>query len=183
MAAEAYSGEDRGRQRGSLMILVLLYVLTIPAANWLIGHVGTTCVPDGPCLIPVLPGLMAPSGVLMIGAALLLRDLVQRRYGPAVSLAAIAAGVVISFVVAPPALALASAAAFAISELCDFAVYTPLVRRGFALAVILSCVAGAAIDSAAFLWLAFGSLQHVAGQVVGKTYAAVAFLAYRRLSA
>ena len=76
------------------MILVLLYVLTIPAANWLIGHVGTTCVPDGPCLIPVLPGLMAPSGVLMIGAALLLRDLVQRRYGPAVSLAAIAAGVV-----------------------------------------------------------------------------------------
>ena len=67
------------------------------------------------------------------------------------------------------ALALASAAAFAISELCDFAVYTPLVRRGFALAVVLSCVAGAAIDSAAFLWLAFGSLQHVAGQVVGKT--------------
>src|SRR5271166_4070540 len=114
------------------MILVLLYALTIPAANWLIGHVGTTCVPDGPCLIPVLPGLVAPSGVLMIGAALLLRDLVQRRYGPAVSLAAIAAGVVISFVVAPPALALASAAAFAISELSDFAVYTPLVRRGFA---------------------------------------------------
>lgn len=129
------------------MILVLLYVLTIPAANWLIGHVGTTCVSDGPCLIPVLPGLMAPSGVLMIGAALLLRDLVQRRYGPAVSLAAIAAGVVISFVVAPPALALASAAAFAISELSDLAVYTPLVRRGFALAVVLSCVAGAAIDS------------------------------------
>ena len=77
------------------MILVLLYVLAIPAANWLIGHAGTTCVPDGPCLIPVLPGLMAPSGVLMIGAALLLRDLVQRRYGPAVSLAAITAGVVI----------------------------------------------------------------------------------------
>ena len=64
---------------------------------------------------------------------------------------------------------MASAAAFAISELSDFAVYTPLVRRGFALAVVLSCVAGAAIDSAAFLWLAFGSLQHVAGQVVGKT--------------
>jgi hypothetical protein len=55
MAAEAYSGEDHGRLRGSQMILVLLCVLTIPAANWLIGHVGTTCVPDGPCLIPVLP--------------------------------------------------------------------------------------------------------------------------------
>ena len=35
------------------------------------SRVGTTCVPDGPCLTPVLPGLMVPSGVLMIGAALL----------------------------------------------------------------------------------------------------------------
>ena len=182
MVAEARSGGDDGRHRFSEMILIILYALTIPAANWLIGHVGTTCVPDGPCLIPVLPGIMAPSGVLMIGAALLLRDLVQRRYGPVASLAAIGAGVAISFVVVPPALALASAAAFALSELSDFAVYTPLVRRGFALAVVLSCIAGAAVDSAAFLWLAFGSLQHVAGQIVGKTYAAIAFLVYSRLS-
>ena len=35
----------------------------------------------GPCLIPVAPGLMAPSGVTMIGLALVLRDLVQRRLG------------------------------------------------------------------------------------------------------
>ena len=29
----------------------------IPAANWLIGHAGTVCVPNGPCLIPVAPGV------------------------------------------------------------------------------------------------------------------------------
>ena len=43
-------------------------------ANWLIGNVGVTCIPGGPCLIPVWPGIMSPSGVLMIGAALVLRD-------------------------------------------------------------------------------------------------------------
>src|SRR5262245_824967 len=62
-------------------IFLVLFCLTIPAANWMIGHVGTVCVPNGPCLVPVAPGIMAPSGVLMVGAALVLRDLVQRRLG------------------------------------------------------------------------------------------------------
>lgn len=58
-----------------------LFIACIPAANWMIGNVGTKCVPDGPCLLPVAPGLMAPSGVLTIGLALVLRDLVQRHLG------------------------------------------------------------------------------------------------------
>ena len=62
-------------------IFLILFCLTIPAANWMIGHVGETCIANGPCLLPVAPGVMAPSGVLMIGAALVLRDLVQRRLG------------------------------------------------------------------------------------------------------
>jgi len=157
-------------------VLVLAYIATVPAANWLIGHIGTVCVPDGPCLIPVFPGVMAPSGVLMIGAALLLRDLVQRAYGPSASIGCILAGAALSFLIAPPALALASAAAFLFSELVDFAVYTPLARRSFALAVLVSCTAGALADSALFLWLAFGSLAFIAGQFVGKLYAAVIYL-------
>lgn len=163
------------------MILVALYILTIPAANWLIGNVGAVCIPQGPCLIPVLPGVMAPSGVLMIGAALVLRDLVQRTYGAGWSLTCIAAGTALSFLIAPPALALASGAAFLVSELADFAVYTPLARRRFVLAVVLSCFAGAIVDSALFLWLAFGNLDHIAGQVVGKVYAAIAFAAWAML--
>ena len=49
-------------------VFLVLFCLTIPAANWMIGHVGTVCVPNGPCLVPVAPGIMAPSGVLMVGA-------------------------------------------------------------------------------------------------------------------
>ena len=155
--------------------MILAYIATIPLANYLIGHVGTVCMPQGPCLIPVFPGLMAPSGVVMIGIALLLRDLVQRRFGIAVSLGCVAAGAVLSFLVAPPALALASAAAFLASELVDFSVYTPLAKRRFMTALVLSCLAGAVLDSALFLWLAFGSIAHVEGQIVGKLYAVAAF--------
>jgi queuosine precursor transporter len=47
----------------------------------MIGHVGAVCPPGGPCLNPVAPGVMTPSGVLMIGLALVLRDLVHRELG------------------------------------------------------------------------------------------------------
>lgn len=157
------------------MILIALYIGTIPGANYLIGHVGTVCIPQGPCLIPVAPGILAPSGVLMIGCALLLRDLVQRRYGASWSLGCIGAGTVLSFLIAPPTLALASGVAFLSSELTDFAVYTPLARRRFYTALIASCMAGAVVDSAMFLWLAFGTVDHLAGQVIGKAYAVIAF--------
>src|ERR671921_1516912 len=92
------------------LIYLALFALTIPAANWMIGHVGTVCPPQGPCLVPVAPGLMAPSGVLMIGLALVLRDLVQRRLGLPAALGAIAGGAALSAFLAPPAIAGASAA-------------------------------------------------------------------------
>jgi queuosine precursor transporter len=146
------------------------FIACIPLANWMIGHLGTVCVPQGPCLIPVAPGVMAPSGVLMIGIALVLRDLVQRRLGRAFALAAIAAGALLSWWLAPPKLVLASSAAFLLSELADFAVYTPLQRRRLVLAVLLSSLVGLVVDSVVFLLLAFGSLQFLAGQVIGKAW-------------
>jgi uncharacterized PurR-regulated membrane protein YhhQ (DUF165 family) len=160
-------------------LVFLAYLATIPAANWFIGNVGTTCIPNGPCLIPVAPGLMAPSGVLMIGAALVLRDAVQQLLGMRWALIAIACGVILSVLVAPPALVIASATAFAIAELMDLSVYTPLRKRNLSLAVLASGVVGAAVDSTVFLWLAFGSLDFIAGQLVGKlwmTVIATAFL-------
>jgi queuosine precursor transporter len=144
------------------------FTLTIPLANWMIGNVGTQCVPKGPCLIPVAPGLTAPSGVLLIGVALVLRDLVQRRLGVAYSALAVVIGAALSAWVAPPALALASGVAFLISEFADLAVYTPLARRRLVAAVVASSVIGLVVDSIVFLWLAFGSLTYLAGQVVGK---------------
>jgi len=162
------------------MLLIFCYIATIPIANWLIGNVGIVCVPNGPCLIPVAPGIMAPSGVLMIGAALLFRDLVQRRFGAWWSLACVGAGTVLSFFVAPPSLAIASGAAFALSELADFAVFTPLYRRRLLTALALSCLAGAIVDSALFLWLAFGSFEHIEGQIIGKVYAVALFALWLR---
>jgi uncharacterized PurR-regulated membrane protein YhhQ (DUF165 family) len=160
--------DARRLAEGSLFLFA--FVLTIPAANWLIGNVGTQCVPGGPCLIPVAPGLLAPSGVLMIGLALVLRDLVQRRLGVGYAVGAILVGAALSAWVAPPALVLASATAFLISEFADLAVYTPLARRRLVLA---SGLVGLVVDSVIFLWLAFGSLQFLPGQVVGKAWMVV----------
>ncbi len=160
---------DRQRLTEGAIALVL-FGLTIPAANWMIGNAGTVCVPNGPCLVPVWPGVMAPSGVLMVGLALVLRDIVQRRLGPLAGLGAIAVGTLISAMLAPPAIVLASVAAFLLSELADFAVYTPLQRRRFVTAVFASSVIGLVVDSLVFLYLAFGSLDFLAGQIIGKAW-------------
>lgn len=173
--------EKRRKIEGA--VFLALFCLTIPAANWMIGHVGAVCLRDGPCLLPVAPGMMAPSGVMMVGAALVLRDLVQRRLGPGFGVGAIAVGAAISAALAPAALVLASACAFLLSELADFAVYTPLARRRLVTAVVASGLAGLVVDSIVFLWLAFGSLDFLGGQIVGKLWmvmVAVPLVAYLR---
>ena len=78
------------RRRIEGFALFAAFALTVPLANWMIGNVGTVCPPDGPCLIPVAPGLLAPSGVMVAGLAFVLRDLVQRRLGLAWTITAIA---------------------------------------------------------------------------------------------
>jgi uncharacterized PurR-regulated membrane protein YhhQ (DUF165 family) len=171
------------RQNIEGYIFLVLFCLTIPAANWLIGHAGTVCVPNGPCLVPVAPGIMAPSGVLMIGLALVLRDLVQRRLGVEFGVGAIIVGAAISAGLAPPSLVVASAAAFLLSEFADFAVYTPLARRRLVVAVFTSSVVGLVVDSIVFLWLAFGSLEFLTGQIIGKLWMvllAIPFVVYMR---
>ena len=157
------------RKLGVLALLCFLFC--IPLANWLIGHVGTICTAQGPCLVPVAPGLLAPSGVLAAGAALVLRDVVQRCLGTAWGIAAILVGSALSALLAPGPLVVASALAFLLSEAADFAIYTPLQRRRLLLAVVLSSAAGLVVDSVVFLHLAFGNLDFLAGQVVGKAWA------------
>jgi len=173
---ETPATERRRRREG--LIFLALFCLTIPAANWMVGNVGTTCPRNGPCLIPVAPGLMAPSGVLMIGVALVLRDLVQRRLGVGVASAAVIAGSLISAALAPPALVIASAAAFLISEFADLAIYTPLARRRLVTAVVASGLVGVVLDSVVFLSLAFGSLDFLTGQIVGKALMVVASMPF-----
>lgn len=146
------------------------FLATIVAANLAVQHFG---------VIPVGFGLLAPAGVLFVGLGFTLRDLTQRAFGTPATIAVIAAGAGLSFLVTTPALAVASAMAFGLSEFADLAVYTPLVNRGReVLAVALSNTVGLIIDSAVFLWLAFGSLQFFPGQVVGKAWMTLPVIAY-----
>jgi hypothetical protein len=142
------------------LIAVSAYIGTIFVANWSIHQFG---------MVSVGFGLIAPAGVYFAGLAFWLRDIVQDTLGKRWSIAAIVAGALFSAVLSP-ALALASGAAFLLSELLDLAVYTPLRQRNLYAAVAASNAVGLLVDSVLFLLLAFGSLDFLAGQVVGKAW-------------
>ena len=104
----------------------------------------------------------------MIGLALLLRDAVHEYLGARWSLYAIGVGAVLSYLLADPFIAIASVVAFSVSELSDFAVYSKIRERSRTLGILASGVVGSVIDSVVFLWLAFGSLAFIEGQIIGK---------------
>jgi hypothetical protein len=104
------------------------YIATIPTANLLVTHFGA---------VPVGFGLMAPAGVFMVGLALVLRDLVHEAAGRWAVLAAIVVGAGLSYLLASPALATASAAAFGVAELADMAVYEPIRTHGLKKSLLL----------------------------------------------
>lgn len=145
-------------------ILFGLYVGTVVVANWLVDRYG---------VVPVGFGLLAPAAVYVVGVAFTLRDLLHETVGRWPVLSAILIGAALSYVVSP-AFAVASGVAFLFSELADFAVYTPLRDRHWIGAVVASNVVGLIVDSVLFLWLAFGSLQFLPGQVVGKAWMTLA---------
>lgn len=146
------------------------YLATVPLANWMIGHVGFG---NYPRLLPVGFGLVAPSGVVTIGLALCLRDLVRESFGRLVAVVAVLVGAAGSMLIAAPALAVASGAAFLASETLDSLVYEWIRRHGLLWAILLSGAAGLTLDSLLFLMLAFGSVQYAPGQIVGKAWAVV----------
>ena len=159
------------------MLYLILFIATIFGANWAIETYG---------LVPVGPDLIAPAGVYFAGLAFTFRDLAQDRVGRLWIVAAIVVGALISGLVSTK-FAMASGVAFLVSELLDFAVYTPLRRRNWIGAVVASNIVGLVADSIVFLTLAFGSLQYLPGQVVGKMWmtllaAGVLWLLRRRLA-
>ncbi|MFD8560655.1 VUT family protein [Streptosporangium canum] len=143
------------------LLVVALYLVSIIAANALTARFG---------LVPVAPGLLATAGTYAAGATLLLRDLVDEYAGRRTLLAAIIVGAGLSALVTDVRWALASGVAFALSELADFAVYTPLRRRGWARAVLASNAVGAVLDTVMFLAIAGLSLGATPGQLLGKSW-------------
>lgn len=163
------------------MLYLAGFIASIWFANWLITNWGTVKYPDSPYLVPVWPGwltlsgetIMAPSGVLAIGLSFTLRDLVQRRLGVRVAMLAIVAGAVLSAGL-DRSLALASGVAFLLAESLDLFVYVPLQRRNLIGAVIASNIVGVVVDSIVFLSIAFGSLDLLEGQIIGKAWMTLA---------
>ena len=162
----ALSVEQRKRIWG--YVALVCFVLTIPLSNWVIMNVGLMCRADAPCLVYVWPGLLAPSSVIVAGLALVVRDIVHELLGGKWALVAIVVGALISGLISEPSLVVASACAFFFSEFADFLVYAPLRERHLGKAVVFSGLVGSVVDSALFLTLAFGSVEYLFGQVLGK---------------
>lgn len=148
------------------ILAAAFFVGTVFAANWALQTFG---------FVPVGFGLEAPAGVYFAGLAFYLRDETDRLGGRRLVLAAIIVGASCSALISTR-FAFASGVAFLLSELADFAVYARVARRSFIAGVAVSNIVGTIVDSALFLWLAFGSLAFIEGQIVGKLLVTAAIL-------
>lgn len=146
-------------RRLSIAAATVAFIATIYMANWLVNHYGP---------IRVWPTeLLAPAGVYVVGLAFVLRDFIQYQGSKLLALGAIAVGTALSVFVSPT-LALASACAFAASELVGLGAFFVWQRRSVVGAVLVAGALAAAVDSLVFLWLAFHSLVFFEGQWVAK---------------
>lgn len=149
------SGEPRMKYA-----LAAAFLGCILAANYVTTEFG---------MVPVGFGLVATAGTYLAGLTFVLRDSLQDVAGKRVVVALIALGAALSYLIADPFIALASGAAFLVSELVDLGIYTPLRRRGYVRAAIASNIAGAFVDTVLFLWIAgFPIWSAVPGQMVAK---------------
>ena len=161
-------------RRPVLVLAGAAFVATVYFADWLVNRYGP---------IRVWPTtLLAPAGVYVIGLAFLLRDTVQRFGGQLLALGLIVVGTGLSALVSPT-LALASAAAFAASETVGLVLFWASGgnvggAQRLTLAVILSSIAAAALDSYVFLTIAFHSLAFWQGQFVAKVSVTVLALPF-----
>lgn len=122
------------------MLAVLTYIGLIAGVNWAFSVIPLVELPGG--------DLWSPAA-LIVGFVFVVRDFAQRKVGHHV-LWAMVAGCAISWWMASPALALASAGAFAIGELADWALYT-FTKRPFSQRILVSSLLGAPLDSFVFL--------------------------------
>jgi uncharacterized PurR-regulated membrane protein YhhQ (DUF165 family) len=148
---------------------LLLFLSMIPLANYSLLHVGI-CHNGEPCVIPVwfYPLIYAPSGVIFAGLAFVLRDILQRLSGLALSIYAVLCGTGLSYIYVSKELAIAACSAYFISELADTVFYSWLQRYNLVFAVLVSSVISLVIDSIIFLHIAFHSYHFILGQIIGK---------------
>jgi uncharacterized PurR-regulated membrane protein YhhQ (DUF165 family) len=126
-------------------LLAAAYVASVVAANYLTEHYG---------LVSVGFGLLVTAGTFAAGVSLVARNLTQDLTGRVAVVGLMIVGVVLSWFLATPALAVASGVAFALSESTDMLVYTGLRKRGWTSALVTAGLAGALVDTLLFLHIA-----------------------------
>lgn len=141
----------------------VLYFLAVVVANVGFAHIPMITLPFGEMFAPMS---------LLVGFVFVLRDFAQRDLGHRVFLF-MAAGVVASYLLADPFVALASAVAFAISELADWLIYT-VSKRPLRDRILISSAVSTPVDSAVFmLMLGFFSWYGLAVMVASKMLGAL----------
>ena len=159
----------------ALPLYTLLYIGMIVAVNYGFSVTPLVALPDG---------TMWPPMSLAVGFIFVIRDFAQREVGHRVLLAMLV-GAVLSYLMADPYVAIASAAAFLVSEIADWVVYT-ITKRPLSDRILLSSLISTPIDSVVFLGL-IGHLSFagVVAMTVSKLIGAliVTWLVRRRESA
>lgn len=117
----------------------LIYILLIVGVNY-----GFSVTP----LIPIF-GEMFPPMSLLVGFIFVARDYAQKEIGHKV-IGAMLAAAALSYFMASPFVALASLAAFLISEFADWGIYT-WTKKPFAQRILISSAVSTPIDSVVFL--------------------------------
>jgi uncharacterized PurR-regulated membrane protein YhhQ (DUF165 family) len=143
------------------VVLIAAYIASIVSAN-----IATDRIPG----LAVLE-LAVPAGSIIAGLTFTLRDLLHDHFGGRFVLGAVALGAGLSWCLATPTLAAASASAFMLSEIVDSCIYAELRARSRLRAVVYSNLAGLLIDSAIFVPLAFGTVAALPGPLAGKALA------------
>lgn len=104
--------------------------------------------------------------------AFLINDITNRRFGGRMArrvvYAGFLAGLIVSWYLASPRLAIASGSAFLCAQLLDIAVFTPLRARAWWQAPLAAAISGSLLDTALFFSIAFapsfGFLDALTGQ-------------------
>jgi len=137
----------------TLFIPTLAMIVIVVAANILVQH---------PIHFLGLADHLTWGG-LTYPVSFLVTDLTNRHVGPdrarKVVIAGFIIGVVLSFVLATPRIAIASGTAFLIGQLLDIGVFNRLRRLEWWRAPLIGSVVGSAIDTALFFSIAFYGIE------------------------
>ena len=119
----------------------VIYIATVVAINMAFAYIPP---------IVLFDGTIFTIGSVIAGLVFVARDYAQREVGHKAVLALMLAAGVLSYLLADPFVAIASIAAFAISELSDYIVYSKY-KGDFNKRVIFSSLVSVPIDTTVFL--------------------------------